>query len=112
MSAKNHVIQKILSLENLIVSHQNDHSDPLVLDRFNQFIENLKGIGLIEGMGQNHQKARYFLFEGASWQKVCQEFKKTITPNFIMWEEAEFYSFLETLINTPDQLKSVSPIKK
>lgn len=112
MSAKNHMIQKILSLENLIISQQKEHSDPLVLDRFNQFIENLKGIGLIEGMGQNHQKARYFLFEGASWQKVCRELKETITPNFIMWEEAEFYSFLETLLNTPNPLKSVSPIKK
>ena len=106
------IMQKILSLENLIITQQKNHADPSNLEQFNQLIQHMKGVGLIEGMGPGHKEERYFLFEGSSWQKICQELKKTITPNFIMWEEKEFFIFLEKLVKNPEELKAISLFKK
>jgi hypothetical protein len=61
-------------------------------------IENIKGVGMVQGPALEHGDGRYFLIDGVSWQQACEELKHTITPNFIMWEETDFFAFLESLL--------------
>ena len=94
---KNIIMEKILSLDQLIISQQKKNAP--ALKKFDKLIQNIRGVGLIEGIEYNGKnEGRYFLIDGASWQKACQELHQTIIPNFIMWEEADFFSFLESLI--------------
>ena len=109
MSNNDIIMQKILSLDRLIISQQKKNRDSPALKELNKLIHNIKGVGLIEGTAFNGgNEERYFLIDGASWQKACQEIHQTIIPNFIMWEEKEFFSFLEYLITNSEKTKSIA----
>ena len=109
MSNNNIIMQKILSLDRLLISQQKKNHDSPALKKLNKLIQNIKGVGLIEGTAFNGgDEERYFLIDGASWQKACQEIHQTIIPNFIMWEESDFFTFLESLLQGSNKRKTVS----
>lgn len=95
-------MQKILSLDKLIISQQKTSNNPTGLKRLQDLIDIIKGVGMIEGANIDHKDGRYFLIDGSSWQKACKELHQPITPNFIMWEESEFFLFLESLLKKSD----------
>lgn len=103
MFDKENVMGKILSLDQLIISQQKGSRNSTGLRRLHRLIENIKGVGMIQGSVLNHGNGRYFLIDGASWQRACEELKSTITPNFIMWEETDFFTFLESLLKGPEK---------
>ena len=108
MSDKESVMRKILSLDQLIISQQKRNRKSVGLRRLRSLIKNIEGVGMVQGASLNHGNERYFLIDGASWQRACEELKRTITPNFIMWEETDFFVFLESLLQGSDRQKNTS----
>ncbi len=108
MFNKENVMNKILTLDQLIISQQKEGHTPMGLKRLHTLIKNIKGVGMVQGPVLDHGNGRYFLIDGASWQQACKELKYTITPNFIMWEETDFFAFLESLLQVPANQKNIS----
>ena len=108
MFDKEKVMNRILSLDQLIISQQKGSQNPTGLKRLHSLIENIKGVGMVQGPALDHGDGRYFLIDGTSWQQACEELKHTITPNFIMWEETDFFAFLESLLQGQDDRKTNS----
>ncbi len=108
MFDKENVMNKILSLDQLIISQQKGNRNSQGLSRLHSLIENIRGVGMVQGPALDHGDGRYFLIDGASWQRACEELRDTITPNFIMWEETDFFSFLESLLKGPEKQKTIS----
>ena len=108
MFDKEKVMNRILSLDQLIISMQKGSRNSTGLKRLHSLIENIKGVGMVQGPALDHGDGRYFLIDGASWQRACEELKHTITPNFIMWEETDFFAFLESLLQGPEKRKTIS----
>ena len=107
MFNKENVMSKILSLDQLIISQEKGSRNPTGLKRLQSLIKNIKGVGMVQGPVFDHGDGRYFLIDGASWQRACEELKDTITPNFIMWEETDFFTFLESLLQGPNTQKTI-----
>ena len=93
MPRKSQVMEKILELQDLLVSQDSNASS---LQRLNMLIANLKTVGLIEGVVLNGEKATYLIIDGESWRDTCQRLHAKGLPNFVMWEEGEFVSFLQS----------------
>ena len=108
MFDKEKVMNRILSLDQLIISQQKGSRNSTGLKRLHSLIENIKGVGMVQGPALDHGNGRYFLIDGVSWQRACEELKYTITPNFIMWEESDFFTFLESLLQGSNKRKTVS----
>ena len=108
MFNKENIMTRILSLDKLIISQQEGNQNSTGLKRLHSLIENIKGVGLVQGPTLDHGDGRYFLIDGASWQRACEELRDTITPNFIMWEETDFFTFLESLLKGPEKQKTIS----
>ena len=107
MFNKEKVMDKILSLDQLIVSQQKGSPNSSGLKRLHNVLENIKSVGMVEGPVLDHDDGRYFLIDGASWLQTCDELKHMITPNFIMWEETDFFEFLESLLMNSDKQKNM-----
>jgi hypothetical protein len=99
------VMQRILSIDQMISSQQKN-GNPMALNLLHNLIETIKNVGMVQGTGLGDNHGRYFLIDGVSWQKACGELKQPITPNFIMWEETEFFSFLESLVRNTANISS------
>ncbi|MHC4144283.1 MAG: ParB/RepB/Spo0J family partition protein [Planctomycetota bacterium] len=108
MYDKEDVISRMLSLDQLIISQQKRSRNSAGLKRLHSLIENIKGVGMVQGATLDPDDGRYFLIDGASWQQACKELKHAITPNFIMWEETDFFAFLESLLRDSDKQKATS----
>ena len=106
MSNKENVIQNIISLHNMIMLQRKKNMNSKGIERLNEFVSDLKGIGLIGGMALNGRKGRYFLIDGNSWNNACHRLGKTATPSFIAWEEADFFEFLKSQFMTQDKSKA------
>jgi len=99
MSSKSVVLEKILSMDKIIKSqNQKKHGLP-ALKKLNKAFELLKNIGLIEGIQMEGRDKRYFLIDGVSWKRACNELKQPSTPNYILWEEADFFTFIEDIVH-------------
>jgi len=108
MYDKENVMSKILSLDQLIISQQRRNRNSIGLKRLHRLIENVRGVGMVDGAVLDRGYGRYFLIDGASWQRACKELKHTITPNFIMWEETDFFTFLESMLQGSDKQETIS----
>ena len=108
MYDKENIMQRILSLDQLIISQQKKNRNQTGLKRLQNLIDIIKGVGMVQGVGIDKENERYFLIDGASWQRACEELHQAITPNFIMWEESDFFLFLESLIQSSDKHKHSS----
>ena len=108
MFDKEKVMNRILSLDQLIISQQKGSRNSTGLKRLHSLIKNIKGVGMVQGPALDHGDGRYFLIDGTSGQQACEELKRTITPNFIMWEETDFFAFLESLLQGQDDRKTNS----
>ena len=96
MSKNGNIIQDIVTLHNMIVSQRKKQMNPEGLKQLNMFVSDLKSVGLIEGIALNGGKGRYFLFDGHSWNSACHRLGRSATPNFVAWEEADFFEFLKS----------------
>jgi hypothetical protein len=108
MYNKENVMQQILSLDQLIISEQKKNQNHTGLKRLQSLIDIIKGVGMVQGAGIDKENERYFLIDGISWQKACEELHQAIIPNFIMWEESDFFVFLESLLRGSDKPKRPS----
>jgi len=98
MSNKNPVVEKILSLDELIISQRKKYKNSPALQKLNEAFKILNSIGLVEGVQMGGEDKRYFLIDGISWRRACNELNQLSTPNFILWEEGDFFSFMEKLV--------------
>ena len=98
MSNKSLVLEKILSMDKIILSQKQKYHDSSALKKLNKAFELLKNIGLIEGIQMEGEDKRYFLIDGATWRQACNELKQYSTPNYILWEEADFFTFIEDIV--------------
>ena len=103
MFNKENVMEKIISLDQLIISQEKENRNSKGLSRFHHIIETIKGVGMVQGPVLGQDDGRYFLIDGTSWQRACMELESTITPNFIMWEETDFFTFLESLLKETEK---------
>jgi len=107
MSDKHNIMQNIISLHNMIISQHNYHANTLGIEKMNRLINEINEVGYIEGVGIKGIEGRYFLIDGESWQHACRNLEMKIFPSFVMWEESDFYAFLESVLQTSHQDKSI-----
>ena len=98
MSHKHTVIDSILSLHQHIITLHRDFGDDLLLKKVDDFMLSLQTVGLLDGIKINGKGGRYFLIDGKSWYEASQKIKIEAIPNFIVWEESEFFSFLDSML--------------
>ena len=96
MSRIGSIMKKILVIQRRLVSQKPKRGRCPGLERVNQLMSNIRGVGLIEEMKINGSEGRYLIIDGRSWQRACRGLKMSTAPSFIMWEESEFLSFLES----------------
>ncbi len=99
MSRKNTAMENIVLLHNRIVNKQKEIRSPEVLERVTNFMAELRCVGMIEGLEMNGRPGRYFLIDGNSWGKACRILKAPAAPSFVIWEEADFFSYLDSFVS-------------
>jgi len=98
MSHEHTVIDSILSLHQHIITLYKDSGDDQLLKKVDDFMLGLQTVGLLDGIRINDKGGRYFLIEGKSWYEASRKIKIEVAPNFVVWEESEFFSFLDSLL--------------
>ena len=98
MSSNNRVINAIFKLHNHIIEKQAECSDPGLIKRIDDFMSELKNVGLVEGLEIGGIRGRYFMIDGSSWCRANRKLKGTAVPNYVMWEESDFFSYLDSLL--------------
>ncbi len=98
MSHENTVIDRILSLHQHIITLHRNLRDDRVLKKVDDFMLSLQNVGLLEGIEVNGKRGRYFLIDGKSWNDARRKMEIEAAPNFVIWEESEFFSFLDSLL--------------
>lgn len=98
MSHKNTVIESILSLHQHIICLHRDFGDDQTLKKVDDFMLSLQTVGLLEGIRINGKGGRYFLINGKSWIEASKKIEMEVEPNFVLWEESEFFSFLDSML--------------
>ena len=98
MSNVHTVMHNIESLHDLIVRQHKDKKNTSRIERFNTFMSHLESVGMIEGADLNGHKGRYLLIEGSSWFNACKSLRNNGIPNFVIWEENDFFAFLKAQI--------------
>jgi len=108
MSNKDNVMEKILSISNQLVSLKKKFGNAASTERLNKFLSSIQSVGTIDKIEINGNQGRYFIIEGHSWENACRALKLFATPGFIMCEESELFSFLETLFTNVEEIKKRS----
>lgn len=106
MSFEPTIIDRILSLHQHIITLHRNFGDDRVLKKIDDFMLGLQNVGLLEGIEVNGKKGRYFLIDGKSWNEARKKIKIEADPNFVIWEESEFFSFLDSLLLKPLKYRS------
>jgi hypothetical protein len=91
-------MKAILSLHENMLTMQKECLDPNVIKRVDNFMLELKGVGLVEGLEISGFRGRYFLIDGSSWCRACRKLNANPVPNFVIWEESDFFSYLDSLL--------------
>lgn len=97
-TANNRVLNAIFSLHDHLVGKQEECSNPGLIKQVDDFMSELKTIGLVEGLEIGGIRGRYFMFDGNSWCRANRKLKITAVPNFVIWEETDFFSYLDSLL--------------
>ncbi len=98
MSHKQTAIDSILSLhQHLIALHKKFGNDEL-LKKVDDFMLSLHTVGMMDGVRINEKEGRYFLIDAKSWLEASRKLGIEAAPDFIVWEESEFFSFLDSLL--------------
>lgn len=105
MSSNSRVFKSILTLHEHIVAKQAECSDPSLIKRIDDFMSELKNIGLVEGLEIGGIHGRYFMIDGSSWCRANQKLKGTAVPNYVIWEETDFFSYLDSLLTVLSKSK-------
>jgi len=96
MSEKSPVIDKIIALQHSLSSQNKEKGSSGALKRLNKLMSNIKRVGFIEKIQLNGEEGRYLIIDGHSWQSVCQDLHLAAESSFVLWEENEFLSFLQS----------------
>lgn len=94
----NRVLNAILSLHDHMLAKQEECSDPGLIKRIDDFMSELKNVGMVEGLEIGGMRGRYFMIDGNSWCRANRKLKVTAVPNFVIWEETDFFSYLDSLL--------------
>ena len=99
------VLKSILTLHEHIVAKQAECSDPALIRRIDDFMSELKNVGLVEGLEIGGIRGRYFMIDGSSWCRANRKLKGTAVPNYVIWEETDFFSYLDSLLTVLSKSK-------
>lgn len=98
MSPSNRVLKMILSLHDHLVEKQAECEDQSIIKQIDDFMSELKNVGFVEGLEIAGVRGRYFMIDGSSWCRANRKLKGTAVPNFVIWEETDFFSYLDSLL--------------
>lgn len=98
MTPNHTVIDSILSLHQHIILLHRKYADQELLNKLDDFMLSLQTVGLLDGIHIHGKEGRYFLIEATSWKEVTQRLRINAVPNFVLWEESEFFTFLDSLL--------------
>ncbi len=98
MAHEHTVMDNILSLHQHIINLHRNLRDDQFLKKLDDFMLSLQTVGLLDGIKINGKGGRYFLIDGESWYEASRKIEIEAVPNFIIWEESEFFSFLDSLL--------------
>lgn len=99
------VLKAILALHDHLLDKQTECSDPGIISRLNEFMAELESIGLVEGLQIGGMSGRYFMIDGNSWCRAIRRLKATAVPNYVIWEETDFFSCLDSLLTVLSKSK-------
>ncbi len=98
MSHDQKQLDRILSLHETIIAHHRESGDEGLLKKVEELMGRFQSMGLLEGMERHGIHGRYFLFEGPTWMEAAEKLEMEAVPNFVLWEESEFFRFLESVL--------------
>ena len=105
MSANKKVLKSIISWHEHMVAEAEECSDPGLLKKIEDFMSELKTIGIVDGLEIGGIQGRYFMIEGKSWFHANRKLKSTAIPNFVIWEETDFFQYLDSLLTVLSKSK-------
>ena len=94
--SKNQVMEKVLAIHDLLISHGSRRGRSPDIDRLNQLMSEIKSVGCIEKMTIDGGQGTYLVMDGQSWQDACRDLGVSTAPSFVMWEETAFFSFIQS----------------
>lgn len=98
MSHNSRVLKAIFSLHEHMVTMQSECTNPELLKQVDDFMSELNNVGLVEGLEIGSLRGRYFMIDGNSWCRAIRKLKATAVPNFVIWEEIDFFNYLDSLL--------------
>jgi hypothetical protein len=101
----NRVLKAILSLHEHMLAKQTESSDMGLIKRVDDFMSELSNVGIVEGLEIGGIRGRYFMIDGNSWYRANRKLKGTAVPNFVIWEETDFFSYLDSLLTVLSKSK-------
>ncbi len=99
--SKNQVMEQVLAIHDLLISHGSRRGRSPDIDRLNQLMSEIKSVGRIEKMAINGGQGTYLVMDGQSWQDACRDLGISTAPSFVMWEETAFFSFIHAELLAP-----------
>jgi hypothetical protein len=110
MSEQKSVFEKIIALQNTLITQKRKDGSCPGLERLNKLLSNIKRIGFMENIQLDGTDGRYLIIDGISWQQVCKDLHVAPIASFVLWEERAFLGFLEThVIPSPRENTAFSP---
>jgi hypothetical protein len=83
-----------------------------VARQLNRLMANIKGVGLIEETEIGGTEGNYLIIDGGSWDKTRRELGLEVQPSFVLWEESDFFRFLQTYMEEAGKKAMAQPTRK
>lgn len=99
MATNAEIADKILGLQNLLLSKRRYNGQAKIVKSIERFLSLIKGVGIIENLPINGSKDKYLIIEGDSWKKAHDELNIGDNPDFVIMEECHFFTLLQNKLN-------------
>ncbi len=114
MLRDNESVQRMDSIQDILVSQIDGGSANVPAKRLNRFMLRLRSVGFAEGRTLDGARRRYLLIEGKSLEAACHILKPPHMPWLVAWEEASLLDFLKSQLdagrNTPTGTAGEEPM--
>ena len=99
MATDNEIMQRMIDIQNLIISKKTHNENSSSIKRFDRLLELIKGVGVIDKVRLNGSISRFLIIDGISWKRASDELLFTETPDFVMLDEGHFFELLQNQLN-------------
>ena len=89
-------LEAILGLTSKMTMNQS------VARKLNLLMDGIKSVGLIEQLTIAGNEGNYLIIDSDSWDRTSCALELDVQPRYVLWEENEFFHFIESYIKKTD----------